>query len=243
MNNYKWFIISIIATGFVLYGNTLGHQYALDDTIVITENKFARNGFSGLKDIFAHDSFTGFFGTKKDLVDGGRYRPLSIATFAIEYEIFGPKPFVGHLINILLYIATGMVLFFLLRRIALDLHITEPQWLAFICSLMFMVHPVHTEVVANIKGRDELMALLFGLLAWMTVLYMRTNNIKSLFLTALLLFLGLLSKENAVVFLFMLPFLFLAGQETIGQNIIWLVGSNAGAVYLIFCVKVPGNRF
>ncbi|MBK8502726.1 MAG: hypothetical protein IPL46_11190 [Saprospiraceae bacterium] len=78
----------------ILYINTIGHGYVLDDAIVISENTFTKKGFTGLIDIFRHDTFYGFFQQegKDKLVSGGRYRPLSQAMFAIEYGIFGPKP-------------------------------------------------------------------------------------------------------------------------------------------------------
>ncbi len=107
-----YFLLLIIS--FILYGNTLQHQYALDDAIVITENDFVKQGVSGIPDILTTDVFTGFFGVKKNLVEGGRYRPLSLVSFAIEYELFGEEPFVSHLINILLYALSGMLLFSLL---------------------------------------------------------------------------------------------------------------------------------
>ena len=64
---------------------------------MITSNDLTLKGFSGIGDIFSNDAFVGFFGKEKDLVAGGRYRPLTHAMFAIEYELFGNSPFVGHL--------------------------------------------------------------------------------------------------------------------------------------------------
>src|SRR6185436_11485805 len=68
-----------------LYGNTLGNRYALDDGLFITNNAYTKSGIRGIPNIFTHDSFQGYFGDeKKNLISGGRYRPLSIATFALE---------------------------------------------------------------------------------------------------------------------------------------------------------------
>ena len=64
--NSKHVAILIIALSFILYGNTLWNGYALDDAIVITQNSFTKQGISGISDILKHDSFTGFFGTKKN---------------------------------------------------------------------------------------------------------------------------------------------------------------------------------
>ncbi|MFZ4520750.1 MAG: tetratricopeptide repeat protein [Bacteroidales bacterium] len=200
--------ILIFIFAFILYGNTLTHQYALDDLIVIKENSFTKKGFSGIKEIFSYDSFTGFFGTDKKLVAGGRYRPLSIASFAVEYSLLGGlNPFFSHLVNILLYALTGCFIFLIISRI-----IKSPPgrpWylgIAFISAMLFMAHPVHTEVVANIKGRDEIFALLFPLIsAWLTLRFLDQKKPLLLAAANFCFFLGLLSKENAVMFAIITP--------------------------------------
>src|SRR6188768_2833261 len=80
--------ILIFLFAFLLYANTLGHQWAQDDTVVITDNMLTQQGFAGIADIFGNDSFYGYFkiAGKADVVSGGRYRPLTIAMFAVIYE-------------------------------------------------------------------------------------------------------------------------------------------------------------
>ncbi|MEM6723190.1 MAG: tetratricopeptide repeat protein, partial [Bacteroidota bacterium] len=112
----KW-KIAFLVFSFVLYGNTLFNGYAQDDSIVIIDNEFTKQGLAGWGKILTEDTFVGFFGVKKDLVAGGRYRPFSLLTFALEYQIFGESPGISHLINILLYALTGIVLFLLLLRL------------------------------------------------------------------------------------------------------------------------------
>ena len=64
----------------------------------------------------------------------------------------------------------------------------------FIASLLFLAHPLHTEAVANIKGRDEIMTLLGSLGAlWFTLKYLDTKKAKFFVYSSLSLFLGLLS--------------------------------------------------
>ena len=106
----------IAALAFVLYVNTLWNQYALDDAIVITQNQFTQQGFKGIGNIMTSDVFLGFFKTEKNLVAGGRYRPLSVVTFAIEHQLFGENPGVSHFINLLLYALTGIVLFICIQK-------------------------------------------------------------------------------------------------------------------------------
>src|SRR5207247_7146267 len=83
----------------------------------ITDNVYTKSGIRGIPDIFSHDSFQGFFQEKKSLVSGGRYRPLSIATFALEYQVAGLNPAIGHAINLILYGLTGALIYLLLLRL------------------------------------------------------------------------------------------------------------------------------
>lgn len=198
----------VVIFAFILYGNSLKNDYALDDLIVIKENAFTKKGIAGIGEIFAYDSFTGFFGTEKKLVAGGRYRPLSIATFAVEYSLAGGlNPALSHLINILLYALLGIVILRILSRLA-PAPPGNPFYtgIPFIATVLFMAHPVHTEVVANIKGRDELLALLFPLLALQFFIdgLERKKPLK-IAAAGLFLFLGLLSKENAIAFVIIIP--------------------------------------
>jgi protein O-mannosyl-transferase len=196
----------------VLYGNTVRNGYALDDIMVITENQFTKRGVKGLGDIFTTDAFVGFYGKQKDLVAGGRYRPLSIATFAVEVSLFGTEksptnPAVSHAINAVIYGLCGILLFAFMRQILPERDKTK-WWLGlpFLVTMLFMVHPIHTEVVANIKGRDEIMALMFLFASLYTVMrYLDTSKLMWLGAAAVAFFLGLMSKETPLPFVLILP--------------------------------------
>lgn len=205
----RWVYIILFAFTFVLYANTLSHDYALDDAIVITDNMFTQKGFAGIKDILTHDTFLGFFKQEKNLVAGGRYRPLSLVTFAVEWQFFGRNPGVNHFFNILFYALTGVLIFLLLKRLLL-LQQTKYSYLVhlpFIAALVFIALPVHTEAVANIKGRDEILSMLFSLAAAHLFLKYIDEGKKRSYLIwgAVCLFLGLLSKENAITFFLIIP--------------------------------------
>ncbi|MBL4657598.1 MAG: tetratricopeptide repeat protein [Flavobacteriales bacterium] len=200
-------VIVIFLIGFGLYANTLSHEYVLDDKIVITENEFTKEGFSGIPDILTTDVFVGFYGTDKNLVAGKRYRPLSLVTFAIEYQLFGENPFISHLINVLLYAFTGVLLYLLFLKILPDRNENSMFWTtAFVSTCIYIAHPLHTEVVANIKGRDEILTLLGGLGAlYYSLKYLEDEKKKTLLLACVCLFLGLFAKENAITFLAVIP--------------------------------------
>lgn len=207
--NTHWLpALCLMALAYALYAIGVNYGYVLDDEMVFWKNDLVQQGYGGLKGIFANDSFMGFFKEQKFLLEGGRYRPLSLATFAIEVGMFGPgHTAISHGINIALYGFTGILLY----RILLGLFpINEGgRWyfsLPFIAAAVFVLHPLHVECVANIKGRDEILALLGGLGAlWATLKYFDTLKFWWLILSAFLLFLGMLAKENALTFLAVIP--------------------------------------
>lgn len=205
----SWLIFAVCC---FLYANTLTHDYAQDDAIVITDNMFTQQGIAGIPGILQYDTFYGFFKEegKAQLVAGGRYRPLSLLMFAVEVQLFGQQPFVGHLVNILLYGFIAVLLYWLLLKLLLP---TKSEafgyFVALVTALLFAVHPIHTEVVANIKGRDEILALLGGLSAlYFALKAFETRTNLPLILAAVFFFLGLMAKENAITFLAIVPLSF-----------------------------------
>ncbi|HRG88982.1 MAG TPA: DUF1736 domain-containing protein, partial [Chitinophagales bacterium] len=231
------YYVFIFLFSCLIYSNTLWNRYAIDDTIVVTDNKFTKKGFGGIKDHFTHDMFEGFFGERgAKLVSGGRYRPLSMTSLAVEYEIVrkmrGDKrdvidekniimtdadpylnPMLSHGINILLFALTCVLLYYILqlivpRKYSLRLPFGELS-LAFFATLLYAAHPIHTEAVANIKGRDEVMCMLLSLLSLLaTIKYVRTQNMVHLVWGVLVYFVALLSKENAITFLAVIPLVY-----------------------------------
>jgi len=231
--NQKLHLLLIFALSCVLYANTLGHQYAVDDSIVILRNEFTKKGFKGMRGIWFEDTFRGFFGGARNLVAGGRYRPLSVATFAIELQLFGTviadkngdpildkdgdrnyagNPFISHFVNMLLYAWLCMVIYLMLLQMfnpKKDQNNLKGYFIALIGALLYAAHPIHTEAVANIKGRDEIMVLLGSLLAVYWVLKSVTEkSSQAIFyeIGAIFAFIfALFSKENAVTFLAIIP--------------------------------------
>jgi len=72
---------------FLLYAASFNYGFVLDDVIVLSENSFVKEGISGIGDILSNDVFTGYLGGQQDLVEGGRYRPLSLVTFTIDMTL------------------------------------------------------------------------------------------------------------------------------------------------------------
>ena len=238
----KWIVF---AFALLLYADTLDLKYTLDDSLMITDNTFTQKGVSGIKDIFTNDAFVGFLG-KNNLLPGGRYRPLSQVMFAVEKEIFGFNPFVGHLINILLYAFTCMLLFVILMK--LFKNYTAERWyltIPFVAAMLFAAHPLHTEVVANIKGRDELLCLFFSLLTVLFSLqYLEKRKLYLLICNVVFFILAILSKENALTFLAIVPLiLFVFAKPRLKDHVVILLPLLVAVVaYFILRVSMIGAR-
>lgn len=125
-----------------------------------------------------------------------------MVTFALEFYMAGLNPHISHLVNLLLFALAGFVLFRFLRKLFGN---TNPIFPLAI-TLLYIAIPVHTEVVGNIKGRDDLLAFLFGILAMYYFLrYTSEQSGGLLFAGSGFYILSLLSKESSLMFLFVIP--------------------------------------
>jgi protein O-mannosyl-transferase len=237
-------LLLLAALAVIPYLSSLNYGYVLDDQIVITGNKFTQKGLGGIADILRTESMTGYFGEQKDLVAGARYRPLSIVIFAVEHSIMPGKPFIGHLGNILFYAMTCLLLYRVLTLL-FPLASNQTWWwsVPFLTAVFYALHPLHTEVVANIKGRDEIMTFLGALGAiWFTLRWLSDRKAVWLILSGFSFFLGLLSKENAITFLAVIPatlyFFTRARREDFIRTLLPILA--ASVIYLIIRYQVIG---
>lgn len=251
--------ITIFVFAFVLYANTLGHQYALDDKMTFWKNEFVQNGASGIKDILTYDSMVGMFGKDTKELEGGRYRPLSLITFALEVEFFGKdttdisaktsfigNPGISHFLNVLLYCISLLILYKVLNRLFRDY---KPKFwylsIPFIATLIFAAHPLHTEIVANIKGRDEILAFLFSIAALDAILdYVDKSKFTGLINAFIFIFLGSLSKEITITFLAVIPLsIYFFRKEKISTYFTLMIPLFAGALlYMGIRASVIANQ-
>ncbi|MHC4425890.1 MAG: tetratricopeptide repeat protein [Planctomycetota bacterium] len=128
-------------------------------------------------------------------------------TFAVEYQFYGLKPGMSHFFNVLLYALMGLLLFKVLRLL-IPGSSSKPWFsqLPFVASLLFTLHPVHSEVVANIKGRDEILALMLSLAAlYFSVKATTSEKKRWLMISGGVFLLALLAKESAITFLAVIP--------------------------------------
>jgi protein O-mannosyl-transferase len=272
-------VLVAVAVGF--YANTLKNEYALDDDIVMRQNTFVQKGFGGIGEILTNDAYKSFYksmGVEQQLA-GGRYRPLSIVSFAIEQGLFGEcygerfefvrdrvlelqkkanitaeeqkelnklieerldldKKITASNIEMAPLRHGFQIAWYALLLVALLVFLRECVFrtnteIAFIAVLLFGMHPIHTEVVANVKSRDEIFSLLFIALTFISFFrYVDTRLLKHLLLGSLWLFLALLSKEYAFALLVLIPmaiYLFHGDKSAITKPLLAIT-----AVFLIY---------
>jgi hypothetical protein len=193
--------IFLFVLTFLLYGNTIKNNYAFDDNYVAVTNAQHPNnprvekGINGIAEIFR---------THYVEIEGQsfEYRPLVLTTFAIEYQFFGSNPHISHFINVLLYAITCILLFLTLNKLFKKYNIIFPL----LSTLLFLVHPIHTEVIASIKSRDELLAFLFGLSSFYFVLRsLESKQIFNMLVAIIIFFLASLCKSTYILFLALIP--------------------------------------
>lgn len=248
----------LAAFAFLLYAQTLTFDYAADDGMVILGHSTVQKGIAGIPDLLTGDSFRGLDEAQGRTETRRTYRPLSFVTFALEYQFFGKNPHLSHFVNVALYACAVAVLFLMLRRFLSGLAKNSAPsaissvyaLLPFAATLLFAAHPIHTEVVANVKSRDEILAFLFLTSTLLFALkHLETPAITSLLVSVGCFALALLSKESAITFLPVIPLALYLFQAHISANkpdtkrllSITLPLAIVGAAYLLIWFGIIGR--
>ncbi|MEX0813972.1 MAG: tetratricopeptide repeat protein [Chitinophagales bacterium] len=190
------YLIIFIVT-FLLYANTIGHSYNMDDNLVTKNHRLTSKGIAAIPEIFTSPYY------EDDQGYAYEYRPVVLSTFAIEHSLFGENPHVSHFINVLLYAITGILLFLLLMHLFPNLNTVFHLTMV----LLFLSHPLHTEAIANIKNRDEILSFLGGLCTiYFSIKLIIKKNWFYVIGIAISFLLALLSKMSVLPFAFITPF-------------------------------------
>lgn len=288
---HKMAMIIVGIVGFTFYITSINGEYALDDGIIIHQNDWVIKGVRGIPGILTKDAYESFYRRMcaTDQLAGGRYRPLSVVSFAIEQEFITPyrsglymqtqdlnqngkldnekvnytspcgrpesnyefndyvdvnnngivegnecyacwdlnKNFkndfdedlnidgvfnevdcqvygakLRHFNNIWTF-ALGCVFLYLVFS---KCFFRTNQDLAFLAALIFTMHPIHSEAIANVKSRDEIFSLIFCSLTFLYAFkYLETKKRGDLIWACVMFLLALLSKEYAVTLLILVP--------------------------------------
>lgn len=216
-------LLIIFVLGWLLYGQTLFFDFTyFDDQSLILENYNIVSRPENIGEIFLNDVF---FDSAKFY-----YRPLLNLSLMLDMNIGGALPVVFHFSNVLIHILAALLVFFLFKRLKYQ----EP--LAFFLSLFFLFHPVLTQAVAWIPGRNDSLLALLTLAAFLSFLSFKDRPRLSAYLAYLFFFLlALFTKESAVFLPFLVIFYFLAVErKVVAIRDRWLLVAGSAALMLIW---------
>ncbi len=186
-------VIIFIIIGIIVFFNSLFNPFQGDDYAQIVNNPFVGH----VNSIFS------FFlrgmalpGSDFSKVLHLQYRPILYATYILLYSLFGNTTFPYHLLQLILQIANTVLVFFLFSKFI-------KKELAFVLSLIFLVHPINAETVIYISDLQDAFFVFFGLTALNTILKKEKTHLsdKRLFFVALMLLCSILSKETGILFI------------------------------------------
>lgn len=186
----------LMLVSIIIYSKTRTYDFAIDDKIIIVDNTYVKSGLSEFPKIFEA-------ALNNDMSIPGVTRPVTMFTHALDVSLFGMKAGPQHQMNLFYYIVLLLLLFYFLKTYVL---IDQPKLLSFAIVLLFLVHPIHVESVANIKGRDDILSFIFGVIA---LIFFFRNLEKNSILNQIIVIIGLvfsfLSKETGIIFIVIIP--------------------------------------
>jgi tetratricopeptide (TPR) repeat protein len=199
------FIVAVILIAGVLsYVNSLPNPFIWDDVALIARN-FHLGDLGYIPRLF-------FEGSYHQDITGNFYRPVLMASFALDYRGWGLEPFGYHLTSIFLHLSNALLVY------CLAWMVSRRKTVSFIAALLFAAHPVHTEAVTYISGRGDPLAALFSLFS--LICFIKFTELEGAKKTAsyvisLLFFsLAIFTKESAL----MLPVFFALYSVCFGKN-------------------------
>lgn len=222
----------LFVTAFALYANSIHNGFSMDDEFYTTPaNHISSQGTAAIHEVFTTH-------TLHDNDNSYEYRPVAMLTFLLQHQLLNDNATTSHFINVLLYAVTCVLVFLLLCR---WLPGTD-NWFSFSVCLLFILHPLHTEVVDSIKSRDEQLALFFTisslLAAWKAF---KTKKVLYWVLYPMLFFLALLSKITVIPYLLVLPLsLYFFGGASVKKSLYYALPMIAGvAIYVCIQYMLP----
>ncbi|MBI4160757.1 MAG: DUF1736 domain-containing protein [Candidatus Yanofskybacteria bacterium] len=170
-----------IAISFLIYGNSIRGEFVFDDAVVV-EKRSDLKRFGNFINLFVSSYH-------QNSPQSGLYRPLTMASYSLNYAIFGQSPRGFHVINIFIHALNSVLLFWLVG------YLFKKRRLAYAAFFLFLTHPIHTEAVTSIVGRAELLAFFWGFAA----IYFSVKGRRILSVLSFLL--AIWSKESAIMVL------------------------------------------
>ena len=250
--NDRWRVagvcVILAALVWAVFGQTLRHEFTnYDDNSYVYQNPDVTRGLTpgGVVQAF----------TSREL---GLWNPLVTISHMLDCQLFGLNAGGHHFSNALLHLASGLLLFLILRRA------TGALWRSAFVAAAFAIHPLNVESVAWISERKDMLSGLFFMLTWGAyVVYVERPGSLGRYLAVLLLFAsGLLCKPMLVTLPFVLLLLdywplnrlflpsptrgnstggFFLNRRAIAEKIPLLGLTIASCVVTVLAPKEPGN--
>ncbi|XP_003739935.1 protein O-mannosyl-transferase TMTC3 [Galendromus occidentalis] len=182
----RWHYIGVAVACCLVYSNAVGCGFVFDDVSAIRDNKDLRPE-TPIYRLFLND----FWGTPMNKEHSHKsYRPLTVLSFRLTYFLHGLEPFGYHLANVLLHTTVSCFLMSVVSELV-------SPWTAFVCGILFAVHPIHTEAVTGVVGRAESLSAIFFLAAFQTYRTSLKTPLKFL-LCVLFTYTATLCKEQGI---------------------------------------------
>jgi len=185
------YLIALFGLGFFLYAFNLHGPLFWDDADWIINNPYIHTlTWENIKFIFTHDTNAGI-----GLVSN-YYRPFLFLTLMANYIISGSESVLYHLVNNIIHIGNGILIFYLLNR-----WFKHPR-IAFLSALLFVIHPLQTEAIVIVSGRGDPLSVflvLFGIISFL-VLKDRNRYWFAYGVASIAMILAVLSREVTVLF-------------------------------------------
>jgi Tfp pilus assembly protein PilF len=213
---WAW-LAAVASVALAVYANTLGGGFVYDDVNAIRNNPFVRTG--DVVGILTEPSWWG-------IARGPLWRPLTTLTFALDHALHGLEPLGYHVVNVALHAAVSALVLVVFAAV------TAAPRVALASALLFATHPIHTEAVANLVGRAELLAAAGFFLAWRAWLAADAAVARGagpgpwMAATVVAYFLAMCGKENAVALPAVLAFADLLGRPD-GESVTALLRRRA----------------
>ena len=180
--NARWLHCVVLAAAAILaHSPALQGQRIWDDQFLAQDNPFIKSPLL-IPESFRHYLFLDS--------SSAHYRPLQNISFIVDYFFWNTDEFGFHLTNVLLHALSGILLYFLVRQLfasfffsrlpvgVRDHEQTRMPWIskgAFLVSVLWVVHPVHSAAVDYISGRADSLAFFFAASGWL--LFLRAQNL------------------------------------------------------------------
>jgi glycosyltransferase involved in cell wall biosynthesis len=222
-----WIIVFALTIA-LFYGNTLGHGFVHDDLGQIVDNKYVHS----IR--YIGRAFTGcIWEGQMSCASSAYYRPLHNLSY-IFTDIVSSTPGWYHFINLIYFLIAASLVFAFAR------YLTRNSFFASTTALLFIAHPINTEVVNWVACVPEFLVTIFSLLGIAYYIrYRSTATKKYLWFAIISYFLGLLSKETAAS----LPIIFLCIDYVMYKKTIRSLWRNDGVMVYGLLVSMFGIYF